>query len=98
MNVCMLESNIVESKPNPQQDRESVEVGMYKKPRVGDGFKPVEQTIVVDPNVLASWNLKVNILMEEFVNEKITLKVYLEKRKPKINIHCESCDNSMMNG
>ena len=31
------------------------------------------------------------ILMEEFVNEKLTLKVYSEKGESKIKIHCEIC-------
>ena len=29
--------------------------------------------------------------MEEFVEEKLTLKVYSEKGTPKIKIHCEIC-------
>ena len=38
--------------------------------------KLVEHVVQVDPNVLESWEHKVNSLMEEFVKEKITLKVY----------------------
>ena len=34
---------------------------------------------------------KDKILMEEFVNEKITVKVYSEKGESKIKIHCEIC-------
>ena len=47
--------------------------------------------VQVDPNVLASWEHKVNSLMEEFVKEQLTLKVYLENGKPNINIFCEIC-------
>ena len=46
---------------------------------------------MVDPNVLAFWEYKLNSLMEEFVKDNITLKVYLEKGKPNIKIHCEIC-------
>ena len=62
---------------------------MHKKPRVGNVSESVEQ-VVVDPNVLASWEHKVS-LMEEFVKDKLTLKVYLENGKPNINILCEIC-------
>ena len=34
---------------------------------------------------------KVKSLMQEFFNEKITLKVYSEKGESKIKIHCEIC-------
>ena len=61
---------------------------MNKQPRVGNVSESVEQ-VVVDPNVLASWQHKVNSLMEEFVKEKLTLKVYLENGKPNIKIRCE---------
>ena len=46
---------------------------------------------MVDPNVLASWEQKVNSLMEDFFKENITLKVYSENGKPNINICCEIC-------
>ena len=49
--------------------------------------KLVGQVVLVDPNVLASWEHKVNSLMEEFVKENLTLKVYLENG----NIHYEIC-------
>ena len=68
----------------------NVEEPMYEKPRVGNVSKSVEQ-VVVDPNVLASWQHKVNSLMEEFVKEKLTLKVYSENGKPNIKIRCEIC-------
>ena len=51
----------------------------------------VEQDVLVDPNVLEYWEHKVNSLMEEFVKEKLTLKVYSENGKPNIKIHCEIC-------
>ena len=54
----------------------NVEEPMHKQPRVDHVSESVEQVVAVDPNVLASWEHKVNSLMEEFVKEKITLKVY----------------------
>ena len=51
----------------------------------------MEQVIVVNPNVLASWEQKVKILMEYFVNEKLTLNVYSENGKPNVKIHFEIC-------
>ena len=44
---------------------------------------------MVNPNVLTSWEHKVNSLMEEFAKEKLTLNVYSENGKPNINIRCE---------
>ena len=61
----------------------NVEDPIHKQPRVDNVSELVEQ-VVVDPNVLASWEHKVNSLMEEFVKEKLTLKVYLENGKPNI--------------
>ena len=43
----------------------------------------MEHDIVVDPNLLASWKQKMNSLIEEFVNEKITLKVYSKRENLK---------------
>ena len=63
---------------------------MHKQQRVGNVSESMEQ-VVVDPNVLESWEHKVNSLMEEFVKEKLTLKVYLENGKHNINICCEIC-------
>ena len=74
--------------PNSKNIEGNVEEPMHKQPRVGNVSKSVEQ-VVVDPNVLAYWQHKVNSLMEEFVKEKLTLKVYLENGKPYIKIHCE---------
>ena len=54
----------------------NVEGPMHKQPRVENMSLSVEQAIVVDPSVLASWGEKAKRLMEEFFNEKITLKVY----------------------
>ena len=48
---------------------------MYKQPRVDPVSESVEQVVAVDPNVLASWEHKVNSLMEEFFKEKLTLKL-----------------------
>ena len=64
---------------------------MFQQPRVHRVFDSMEQVVAVDPNVLASWEHQVNSLMEEFVKEKITLKVYLENGKPNIKIHYEIC-------
>ena len=55
----------------------NMEEPIHKQPRVDHVSKSVEQDVLVDPNVLASWEQKVNSLMEEFVKEKLTLKVYL---------------------
>ena len=49
----------------------------------------VEQVLLVDPNVLESWEQKVNSLMEEFVKERLTLKVYSKNGKPNTKIHCK---------
>ena len=83
-----LESHVMEGTPISENIEGNVEEPMHKQPRVGNVFELVEQ-VVVDPNVLASWEHKVYSLMEEFVKEKLTLKVYLENGKPNINIHCE---------
>ena len=64
---------------------------MHKQLRVEVGCNLVEQNIGVDSTVLESWEQKVNSLMEEFVEENLTLKLYSEKGTPKINICCESC-------
>ena len=64
---------------------------MHKKPRVEHVSESVEQVVLVDPNVLASWEQKVNSLMEQFVKEKLTLKVYSENGKPNIKNCCEIC-------
>ena len=69
----------------------NVEEPMHKQPRFDHVSESVEQVVLVDPNVLESWEQKVNSLMEEFFKEKIILKVYLENGKPNINIHCEIC-------
>ena len=84
----MLESNVMEGIPISENIEGNVEEPMHKQPRVGNVSKSVEQ-VVVDPNVLASWEHKVNSLMEEFFKEKLTLKVYLENGKPNIKIDCE---------
>ena len=47
----------------------------------------MDQAIAVGTNVLASWEHKVNILMEEFVKEKLALKLYSRNGKPNIKIH-----------
>src|SRR5713101_3241870 len=90
MVVDTLESNVMEGTPISENNEGNVEEPMHKQPRVGNVSESVEQ-VVVDPNVLASWQHKVNSLMEEFVKEKLTLKVYLENGKPNIKIHCEIC-------
>ena len=79
--VCMmvadtLETHVMEVIPISKSIEGNVEEPMYKQPRVGNVSESVEQ-VVVDPNVLASWEHKVNSLMEQFVKEKLTLKVYL---------------------
>ena len=88
--VETLESHVMEGTPISENIERNVEEPMHKQPRVGNVPESVEQ-VVVDPNVLASWEHKVNSLMEEFVKEKLTLKVYLENGKPNIKIHCEIC-------
>ena len=85
-----LESNVMEGTPISENIEGNVEEPMHKQPRVGNVSESVDQ-VVVDPNVLASWQHKVNRLMEEFVKEKLTLKVYLENGKPNIKIRCEIC-------
>ena len=54
----------------------NVEEPMHKQPRVDHVSESVEQVVLVDPNVLASWEPKVNILVEEFLKDRLTLKVY----------------------
>jgi len=84
-------SNVVKTIPIFENIEVNVEGPMHKQPRVENMSLSVEQAIFVDPRVLASWEKKVKSLMEEFVNEKITLKVYSEKGESKIKIHCEIC-------
>ena len=81
----------MERTPNIERIEEKVEEPMNKQERIEVECDLVEQNIGVDSTVLASWEQKLNSLMEEFVEEKITLKVYSEKGTPKIKIHCESC-------
>ena len=78
----------MEGTPISQNIERNVEEPMHKQPRVGNASESVEQ-VVLDPNVLASWEHKVNRLMEEFVKEKLTLKVYLENGKANRKISCE---------
>ena len=86
-----LESHVMEGTPIFENIEGNVEEPMHKQPRVDNVSKSMEQVVVVAPNVLASWEQKVNSLKEEFVKEKLTLKVYLENGKPNINISCEIC-------
>ena len=81
----------MERTPNIERVEENVEEPMTKQVRNEVECDSVEQNIGVDSTVLASWEQKVNSLMEEFVEEKITLKVYSEKGTSKIKIHFESC-------
>ena len=71
-----LESHVMEGTTISKNIEGNVEEHMHKQPRVDHFFEPVEQVVVVDPNVLAYWEHKVNSLIEEFVKEKLTLKVY----------------------
>jgi len=84
-------SNAVEAIPIFENIEENVEEPMHKQPRVENMPLSVEEATIVDSCVLASWEKKVKSLMEEFVNEKLTLKVYSEKGESKIKIHCEIC-------
>ena len=68
-----------------------MEEPVHKQPIFDHVSESVEQVVVVDPNLLAYWEHKVNSLMEEFFKEKLTLKVYSENGKPNINIRCEIC-------
>ena len=78
-------SNAVETIPIFENIEDNVEEPMHKQPRVENTPLSVEEATIVDPCVLASCEKKVKSLMEEFVNEKLTLKVYSEKREYKIN-------------
>ena len=86
-----LDSRVMEGTPISENIEGNVEEPMHKQPRVDNVSESVEQ-VVVDPKVLTSWELKLNIFMEFFFGEKLTLKVYLENGKPNIKIHCEICD------
>ena len=81
----------MERTPNIERVEENVEEPMNKQERIYVECDSIKQNIGVDSTILASWEQKVNSLMEEFVEEKLTLKVYSEKGTPKIKIHCESC-------
>jgi len=72
-------SNVVETTSIFEKVKENVEGPMHKQPRVENMSLLVEQAIEVDPSLLASWEKKLKGLMEEFINEKLTLKVYSEK-------------------
>lgn len=85
-----LESLVMEGTPISKNIEGNVEEPMHKQPRVDNVSELVEQ-VVVDPNVLTFWEAKVNDLMNEFVKEKLTLKVYSENGKPNIKIRCEIC-------
>ena len=54
-----LESHVMEGTPIYENIEGNVEEPMHKQPRVGDVDESVEQ-VVVDPNVFASWEHKVN--------------------------------------
>ena len=81
----------MEGTPISEKIEENVDEPMHKKPRVDHAFESMEKFVVVDPNVFASWEQKVNSLMEEFVKERLTLKVYSENGKPNIKICYEIC-------
>ena len=85
-----LESLVMEGTPISKNIEGNVEEPMHKQPRVDNVSESVEQ-VVVDPNVLTFWEAKVNDLMNEFVKEKLTLKVYSENGKHNIKIRCEIC-------
>ena len=89
MVVETFQSHVMEETTISENIEGNVEEPMHKQPRVDHVSKLVEQVLLVDPNVLASWEQKVNSLMEEFVKEKITVKIYSENGKPDIKIHCE---------
>jgi uncharacterized membrane-anchored protein YjiN (DUF445 family) len=86
-----LQSNVMERTPNVEIIEENMEEPMHKQARVEVECDSIEQNIGVDSTILASWEQKVNSLMEEFVEEKVTLKVYSENGTSKIKIRCESC-------
>ena len=89
--VETLQSQVMEGMPISENIEGIVEEHMHKQPRVDHVFKSMEQVVLVDPNVMESWEQKINSLMEEFVKERLTLKVYSENGKTNINIHCEIC-------
>ena len=89
--VETLQSHVMEGMPIFENIEGNVEEPMHKQPRVDHVSESVEQDVLVDPNVLEYWEHKVNSLMEEFVKEKLTLKVYSENGKPNIKIHYEMC-------
>ena len=91
LDIEALQSNAMERTPNIEIFEDNVEEPMTKQARIVVECDSVEQNIGVDSIILASWEQKLNSLMEEFVEEKLTLKVYSEKGTPKIKIHCENC-------
>ena len=89
--VETMQSHVMEGMPISENIEGNVEEPIHKQPRVDHVSELVEQVVLVGPNVLAYWEQKVNSLMEEFVKEKLTCKIYSENRKPNINIQCENC-------
>ena len=75
--VETFQSHVMEDTTISENIEGNVEEPMHKQPRVDHLSELVEQVVAVDPNVLASWEHKVNSLMEEFVKEKLTLRVLL---------------------
>ena len=88
--VETLQSHVMEGTPISENIEGNVEEPMHKKLRVDNVSESVEK-VVVDPNLLAYLEQKVNSLMEEFVKERLTLKVYSKNGKPNIKIHSEIC-------
>ena len=78
LDIEPLQSNVMERTPNIDRVEDNVEEPMTKQVRIEVDCDSVEKNIGVDSIVLASWEQKVNSLMEDFVNENITLKVYSE--------------------
>ena len=62
--VKTLQSQVTEGMPISENIEGNVEEPMHKQPRVDHVSESVEQVVAVDPNVLASWEHKVNSLME----------------------------------
>ena len=73
-----MQSNVIERTPNIERVEENVEEPITKQAIIEVECDSVEQNIGVDSTLLTSWEEKVNSLMEEFVEEKLTLKVYSE--------------------
>ena len=78
-------SNAVETIQIFEKVEENVEESIHKKPRVEIMPLSVQQATIFYPCVLASWEKKCENFNGRFFNEKLTLKVYSEKREYKIN-------------